>query len=205
MEAVDEHPERRREYSGAGSTLGVAVLIIAAVAVAIWWFELRGSDGASLDNAIGLVGAGDDAGHPGALVNQLAPDFELPAADGAMVRLSDYRGRWVVVAFWASWCLPCGPNAVELQRLHDGADSQVVVLGVNQQDTRQEVLRFVGDYSLTYPIAIDANGEVSASFNVGLELPVLLLVDPDGVVRRAASDLDEQLLEEASQDQERTE
>jgi len=197
VEAIDEHPERRREYSGAGSTLGVAVLVIAAVAVAIWWFELRGSDGASLDAAIGLVSTGDDTGHPAELVNDLAPDFELPAADGAIVRLSDYRGRWVVVAFSASWCLPCGPNAVELQRLHDEAGSQVVVLGVNQQDTRQEVLRFVGDYSLTYPIAVDANGEVSASFNVGLELPVLLLVDPDGVVRRAASDLDEQFLKEA--------
>ena len=197
MEVVDEHPERRREYSGAGSTLGVAVLVIAAVAVSIWWFELRGSDGASLDGAIGLDSTGDDTGHPAELVNRLAPDFELPAADGAIVRLSDYRGRWVVVVFSASWCLPCGPNAVELQRLHDGAGSQVVVLGVNQQDTRQEVLRFVGDYSLTYPIAVDANGEVSASFNVGLELPVLLLVDPDGVVRRAASDLDEQFLKEA--------
>ncbi len=89
-----------------------------------------------------------------------APPLELPLLDGdRTVSLASYRGKAVVLNFWASWCEPCKEEAPMLQEAwerHRG--NGVVVLGVNAQDFTRDARRFAERYGLTYPILHDGPG-----------------------------------------------
>ncbi len=184
----EERYTRRREYTGAGSTLGVAALIVLAVGLAIWWFEIRGSDdtGNVSTKGLGVVALPDGLNPtdkaPAAQEGRAAPDFKLATPDGGTVRLSDHRGKWVVVNFWASWCGPCRQETPELQRLADRHPQTLVVMGVNQQESAGVAKEFTDQFGVAYPIALDADGAVSVAYRV-TGLPRTLLVDPAGVVR----------------------
>jgi thiol-disulfide isomerase/thioredoxin len=186
----DERPQRRREYSGAGSTLGVAALIVVAVAVAIWWFELRGGDGGVLAGKPGLgivvlpAEANATGQAPAARAGRPAPNFRLEGLDGTISSLVDYRGKWVIVNFWASWCGPCRAETPDLQALFDAHRDRLVVVGVNQQETKDTAGTFVKQFRLSYPVLLDRTGEVSEGYSVGRGLPVSLLLNPQGVVVR---------------------
>jgi thiol-disulfide isomerase/thioredoxin len=89
------------------------------------------------------------------------------------------------VNFWANWCAPCRGEAPDLQALAERTGGQgLVVLGVNQQEDLATVNKFMGDFSITYPIVMDRDGDVSVAYRVGSGLPISMLVDPDGVIVR---------------------
>lgn len=184
----DERPQRRREYSGSASTLGVAAAIVALVAAAIWYFELRddGGGGTITQEGFGITalasGQNPTDKAPAARKGRAAPDFRLPGLDGAAVQLTDYRGKWVLVNFWASWCVPCRTESPDLQAFAERYPDRVVVLGVNQQEPRDTAADFAHQFRLTYPIVLDRDGLVSQGYAIGRGLPISLLVDPTGVV-----------------------
>lgn len=183
----EERPWRKREYSGASSTLGVAVLIVLAVGAAIWFFEFRGSNENSIaDDGFGII-ALDDALNPtgkppAAEVGRAAPDFLLRSLDGGDTKLSDYRGKIVVVNIWASWCGPCKSEAPLLQEAH-AANPEVVILGVNQQETPAAAQKFVDDFELTFPMALDRTGEISKVYRAQGP-PLTVVIDAQGVIVR---------------------
>ena len=118
-----------------------------------------------------------------------APELTLPvliAGDGvgpvgSEVSLSDLRGRTVVLNFWASWCEPCEAEAPVLEevaeRYRPGDD--VVVLGVDVQDVRQNALEFAEDNGLTYPSLRDGEDKGRRPFEVQ-GLPETFVIDPQG-------------------------
>ena len=122
-ELPDERPQRRREYSGASSTLGIAALIVVVVAVAVWFFEFRdsGSSGGAGTPGLGIITLPPQLNPTGraavAQEGRAAPNFRLHSLEGKEAQLSDYRGDFVLVNFWASWCDPCQRAA---PRLRDG-------------------------------------------------------------------------------------
>lgn len=192
----DERPQRRREYSGAASTLGVAALIVLAVGVAVWWFELRGSDNTpgTTDSGgiVALPAALNPTGKPPAAEpGRAAPNFTLVTLDGGAISLAALQGSYVLVNFWASWCGPCRSEAPDLQTLQDTATarggSSLVVVGVNQQETAGTARDFASQFGLTYAIALDRSGEVSAAYRVARGLPVSFLISPEGVVLKVYS------------------
>ena len=89
-----------------------------------------------------------------------APPLELPALNGdGRISLASYRGKAVVLNFWASWCLPCKEEAPMLQAAWErNRDDGLVVVGVDAQDFKADARRFVERYGLTYPIAHDGPG-----------------------------------------------
>lgn len=187
-ELPDERPQRRREYSGAGATLGVAILVVVAVAAAVWWFEVRGSTGGSgADNGYGVVALApteNPTGQPPAAESgRAAPNFRLPGLDGGDVTLTGFRGRYVLLNFWASWCGPCRGETPDLQALSERHAATLTVVGVNQQESAGAARSFARDFDLTYPIVLDRDGGVSLAYRVGRGLPVSLLLDREGVVR----------------------
>ncbi len=130
--------------------------------------------------AFGLLSKGSS----GVALGEAAPSSPLPRLEGGDTgSLSDYRGRWVLVNFWASWCVPCREEAPELesfQRRH--ADADFTVLGIDSRDLSGDGRAFVRRFDLTYPQLRDGNGEVAHDFGT-TGVPENFLIDPRGRVQ----------------------
>lgn len=194
-ELPDERPQRRREYSGASSTLGVAALIVIVVGVAIWFFEFRdaGSSGGGGTPGLGIVALAPQLNPTGkaaaAQEGRAAPDFRLRSVDGIDLQLSDLRGDFVLLNFWATWCRPCRDETPDLQALfqtarRETAQGGLIVVGVNQQEEPDTVRAFTSEFGVTYPVVLDRAGEVSEAYRVGRGLPMTFLINPAGVIER---------------------
>lgn len=128
----------------------------------------------------GLVNKGTS----GLTVGDTAPVEPLPRLEGGgSESLADYRGRWVLVNFWASWCLPCRDEAPALerfQRQHGGPG--FTVLGIDSRDLSSDGLAFVEEYGLSYPQLRDGDGDAAKDYGT-TGVPENFLVDPRGKVR----------------------
>src|SRR5919197_6235623 len=116
-------------------------------------------------------------------VGQLAPDFTLETASGGTIRLSDLRGKVVLLNFWATWCEPCRVEMPEIEgtyRAHQAGGFEVVA--VNLQESADEVRPFMKELGLTFPAALDRDGAVSRLYRARA-LPSSLLVDRQGPVQ----------------------
>ena len=124
-------------------------------------------------------------------------DFTLSDLDGKKHSLSDYRGKWVLVNYWATWCPPCLEEIPELEVFHSNhKDSDAVVLGVNMEDIDLEKLRaFVADQFISYPI-LRSRPAPSTELGIISGLPTSYLVSPRGeVVARQVGPITAQMLE----------
>lgn len=117
-----------------------------------------------------------------------AADFTLPDMDGETFTLSSYRGKVVMLNFWATWCPPCRREMPSLERLYTKLKDQgFVVIAVNQFEDPDLVFEFTGRLSLapTFPILFDRDSRVAEQFGVK-GLPTTYLLDKDGLIRYRA-------------------
>jgi cytochrome c biogenesis protein CcmG, thiol:disulfide interchange protein DsbE len=140
--------------------------------------------------AYGLASNEPDRGIEEALERgerEAAPELELPRLSGAGVRsLEDYRGRVVVLNFWASWCEPCREESPLLQRWHERLEDQgATVLGVDALDEIGRARSFVDEYGLTYPMLRDGEGSTRESFGI-LGFPETFVIDREGRIAAIA-------------------
>ncbi len=135
---------------------------------------LVGSSAADGDNVV--LEPAPIAGHP-------APDFALPTLDGQIVRLSDFKGKPVLLNFWATWCGPCRAEFPDFQKASvDNADT-LVIIGINNTSTDQkdQVPAFLEEFRVTYPIVLDETGETAKAYGI-LGLPTSIFIDRNGNV-----------------------
>ena len=111
-------------------------------------------------------------------------DFTLPDMDGRAHTLSDYRGQWVLVNYWATWCPPCLEELPELEVFHSGAAGKAVVLGVNMEAIAKPRLRaFVEQQFLSFPILVAGESPSRDQLIGPVEgMPTSYLVTPEGEV-----------------------
>ena len=130
----------------------------------------------------GLQLSRQNAGRP---TSGAAPDFALTLFDGVEFRLNDYRGRVVLINFWASWCPPCRDEAPDLQALYDDYQADgLTVLGVNMlESSKQKALDFINEYDITYANGEDLGETVTNRYRVEAP-PESFLIDRQGKVRR---------------------
>jgi cytochrome c biogenesis protein CcmG/thiol:disulfide interchange protein DsbE len=130
------------------STRAFVAFIGAAAVVALLGYGLMTEGEANLD------------------LGESVPDKELATLDGSGTgRIADYRGRWVLVNLWASWCEPCREESPTLQRFHERhRNRDVTVVGINVQDNSDDARAFVRQYRLTYPQLRSVGDERSEAF-----------------------------------------
>ena len=113
--------------------------------------------------------------------NNEAVDFTLPQLHGEDVTLSDLRGKWVVLNYWATWCAPCRKEIPELSALHD-SEENIVVLGLAFEDTDIEAFdEFLAEFKPSYPILIVDVYSPPEPFGTPMALPKTIVLDPQGV------------------------
>lgn len=119
------------------------------------------------------------------------PPFELDALDGTRHRLADYRGKVVLVNFWASWCGPCRAEMPSLQALADSLEAEpFVVLAVNVGETPEAMRAFVHRMPLRFALLVDPGATTARAWGARA-LPTTFILDPEGRPRyRHVGDLD---------------
>lgn len=118
---------------------------------------------------------------PGLRIGEKAPDFELKTLDGKTVKLSDYRGKKVILNFWATWCPPCNAEMPDIQKYYNEADDNVEILAVNI-DPQYDVKKFVRDANVTFPVLLDSKDEVNTLYKI-LTIPTTYFIDGEGIIR----------------------
>ncbi len=142
---------------------------------------------------VGLLGFGLlSKGGANVQVGEPAPDTSLPRLSGmGTASLADYDGRWVLVNFWASWCVPCRDESPALQAFYrEHRASGFAVLGIDTRDLTGDGRDFVKRYGLSYPQLRDGNGDSSHDFGT-TGVPESFLVSPQGklvLIRRGPVD-----------------
>lgn len=115
-----------------------------------------------------------------------APDFTLKKMNGKSASLSDYRGKKVIVNFWATWCPPCRAEMPEMQDYYkQHKDDDFVVLGVdltNTEKDKSDVRPFVKKTGATFPIVLDKKGDVQSTYEV-TGYPTSYFIDKDGIIQ----------------------
>lgn len=119
-----------------------------------------------------------------------AVDFELEDQYGNIHRLEDYRGKTIFLNFWATWCPPCKAEMPDIQKLYEKSSTEgedaVIVLGVaapnmGQEGSEEEIAAFMEKKGYTYPVLMDTEGELFASYGI-MSFPTTFMIDRDGNV-----------------------
>jgi cytochrome c biogenesis protein CcmG/thiol:disulfide interchange protein DsbE len=127
-----------------------------------------------------------------------APSPQLPKlTEPGQGSLKEYRGQWVLVNFWASWCVPCrdeAPALIKFQKEHGGQNFTVV--GIDTQDISDDGAKFAKEYGITYPLLHDGNSDNSHEFGT-TGVPENYLLEPNGKLAwDIPGPVDAQILEE---------
>ncbi len=116
-------------------------------------------------------------------VGAIAPDFSLTNLEGETVTLSQFRGRPVVINFWATWCIPCRREMPAFQEaLEAHRDQDLVILAINLEEEASRVEPFVEELGLSFEILYDSDGAINKSYQV-TGLPRTVFVDRQGVIK----------------------
>jgi cytochrome c biogenesis protein CcmG/thiol:disulfide interchange protein DsbE len=128
----------------------------------------------------GLIAKGSSGPEVGGAV----PATELVALDDEPeTSLDDFRGRWVLVNFWASWCEPCKEESPALQELQDRFGGEdFTVIGIATRDVSDDSRDFARDFELSYPQFRDGDGKIAQDWGT-TGVPESFLVDPEGKLR----------------------
>jgi len=162
-------------------TFWLGAVLVAALALLVWQHFAAKSPSPPAPPAT-KGGAPASEGPPAA--GAPAPDFAVPGLDGKELRLSDFRGKAVLLNFWATWCPPCReemPFLENFYKAHQAEGLVLVAVNVMQRDSRESVAKYAADMGLTFPIGLDESYAAGQKYGVRF-LPTSYLIDRQGMI-----------------------
>lgn len=163
-------PSRTRRWLTSPKTWQI-ILILVVLGGGLWIWVSR----VEPDEAVEIA--------PAPRTDAPAPAFTAPLLEGGTLSLSDYRGQVIVLNMWASWCHPCRAEMPALQHVWERyQDQELLILGLNQMETVEEINEFLEEYELTFPIALDSSGEIGMLYRLD-SYPTTFFIDREGVIR----------------------
>ena len=156
----------------------IGAFLLASIGVQYWAHSTRGSSGTTVT----------------VKSRSTAPSFQMKDVGGKEVGLTELRGHWVILDFWATWCGPCRAEFAVLDEWFDkerasGLLDSVVVLAVNAGEERDVVRQFVAQNEIPFRVVLDEDGTVVKSYGVDA-LPTLVMIDRNGRVSDVKVGLD---------------
>ncbi|MGV3487849.1 MAG: TlpA family protein disulfide reductase [Tuberibacillus sp.] len=120
-------------------------------------------------------------------IGNTSPDFKLATLDGKEVSLSSYRGKKVILNFWATWCPPCRQEMPDMEAFYEqhAADQNVVVLAVNltiAESSTKNVENFIKEHKLTFPVLLAQSEDIANTFQT-FTIPTSYIIDSKGIIR----------------------
>ncbi|MCE5287041.1 MAG: TlpA family protein disulfide reductase [Pelosinus sp.] len=123
----------------------------------------------------------------GVQIGNLAPDFTLRTLDGQMVNLSDFRGKKVILNFWATWCPPCKAEVPEFEKFYQEQQSdniEIIAVDITDQEkSKEDVADFIKAYGITYPVVLDEKGTAASTYRISA-IPTTYILDAQGIIRQ---------------------
>lgn len=126
-----------------------------------------------------------DEENTGLKQGSIAPAFSLRTLDGKQVDLKDFRGKKVIVNFWATWCPPCREEMPEMEKFYrDYKNKDVEILAINleySESNTEKVSKFVQEYKLSFPIPLDEKNTIGNQFRA-VSIPTSYFIDEKGII-----------------------
>lgn len=134
-------------------------------------------------------GSADDGAGDGALVGRDAPlHFTLKDMNGADVQLASYKGKVIILNFWATWCGPCKAEIPDLVKLQAQYPDDLAVLGFSVDDTPEKMKPYASEYNINYPLLVgDGREDVQDAYGPLWGIPVSVIIDRDGKIAKKHS------------------
>jgi peroxiredoxin len=149
--------------------------------------EVKNRDKANEVTTIIEDNAGEQELKTGISKGNIAPEFELMSLDGSRARLSDFRGKKVLLNFWATWCPPCREEMPEMEKFHkDNKNKKSVIIGINlttSESSVSDVENYINQEEITFKILLDKEGKVASIYRP-ISIPTTYFIDSNGVIRK---------------------
>jgi thiol-disulfide isomerase/thioredoxin len=152
----------------------IVVFIVGVLAVSLY-FQVSSRE--KIESASSLEGLS-----VGIAAGEIAPDFTGTTLDGETIRLSDYRGKIVLLNDFASWCGPCIAETPHLVDIYNAEGDDIVFIGLNIEETEANVADYRDEFNVTYPLVLNQDGALTEIYRP-IGLPTSWFIDPDGVIR----------------------
>lgn len=178
------------------------LLIVALIAIALTNIvKSKLADDQKVDTSSTQVSAQINE-KSGLAENQIAPDFKLKTLDGKEVKLSDYRGKKVILNFWATWCPPCKEEIPQMEQYYkkQAKEDHVEILAVNltkADKDKKYIQEFAKSYDITYPILLDEEGKQQEQYEI-VTIPTTYFIDAKGKIqKKIIGPMDQKMMSQA--------
>lgn len=109
-------------------------------------------------------------------------NFEMTLLDGTKTSFEEYKGKKVLLNFWATWCGPCVGEMPAFQKLSEEYPEELVILAVNCSEDKDTVQKFIDNNSYTFPVVLDTDGAIQTMFGGVYSIPVTVIIDEEGCI-----------------------